>query len=281
MTAHAATGMTTELFLFVDGDVAYATTLDSHGVVMPEGTVTTFFNYTFTDDDVGEVEVICHMSYTMMGRSYSTARGTWITFDVLPPLEFDFEAVLSASPTTIDAGDEVTFTTDVTDTGETTLSGIELRNAEGGLIDVLPPIPVGGTRSFVTTAHIFETTDVSYVVICADDFGNSDSQETNTVRITVRDPEEALAPAVTETQTVTTAPAMTPSPPPSSTVQSAESPGEAEQNAAQQEAEPIENLALYIIIGALGLLVIAAAITVPILLHRGKKKATDKRKDTL
>ncbi|MBT3319360.1 MAG: hypothetical protein HN948_08055 [Clostridia bacterium] len=276
--ANAATDVDAHALFHSANPIRETRQTEHFAMIMPESSAEVVMTHTFTEQDVGMCEVGYSVAYTMMGQRYAEADYLVLLEVRAPEPDIDFDCVLSADKTEIEAGEEVEFLAEFTNTGDDNTS-FEIRDAEGSLVATLGTYPTGGEGYARLNAHIFETTDVSYVVI-ASLGGESESKETNSVRITVIEPEETPMPAVTETEE-TAAPTVTPSPLPSSTVQSAESSGEAEQNAAQQEPEPIENLALYIIIGALGLLVVAAAITVPILLHRNKKKGGGKRKDTL
>ena len=281
--SHAATGMTTEAHMFVDSAHTFWTAADNHGAFMPGEVVETAFTYTFLPRDIGRLEIIYHAEYTLMGKHYVDSGGT-IEFDVLPARTFGFEPALSASPSTIDAGDEVTFTTRVTNSGETRIMGGQLLNAEGGVMVYLTPIAVGETRAITTTAHIFETTNVSYVVYCEDGEGNSDHEETNAVRITVRAPETETAPPVptitallpTEIPAPSIAPAGVETPLPQADV-----PGEdvlppedlpPEDSKITLAAQGEDNTVLYIIIGVLAALITAGAVAIPLILRKRKIK---------
>ena len=277
---HAATGANSRAYLTLNGTHIYTSPDASLGLVMPGASETTAFEYTFTEDDVGHMRASCDIYFRMMGEDYE--QGGWtLEFDVRAPAPVvppAFTTSLSASPTSIYAGDEVTFTISFENTGDGTIGTFEVRNAEGGLEATTEPVPSGVSGTTRITSRIYESVDVSFVVVGISSAGTV-SHETNTVHITVLEPEESPEAAETTTIEPTTTMAPTAALTVAPDVEATQAAEETEQTTASPDGN--NNLALYIIIGVLGLLVIAGGITVPLLLRRSKKKGDKGRKDKL
>ncbi len=162
----------------------YDGTEASHGNVDPGQTATTSFRYTFTDDDVGHIMVNRVLRFTLMDKLYAES-GIEKEFDV-QALRPEFSASLYADPTTIGAGEDVTFRIAVGNTGEGAIDRFEVTDLGGATVAEAEGLPAGGSGSVTFTAPVNESGAVSYVVIGI--IGTeSRSLETNMVPITVRE----------------------------------------------------------------------------------------------
>ena len=204
---HAATDVITNTYLVKDGDKLVDRISVYQGDVFPSNTISDSFTHTFDEDDVGRVEAFYRIQFTMMGQEYVRESAT-MAFDVLRGYEIDFRADLTASPTEIYAGDLVTFEVNIHNDGSD-VERFEIRNDEGGVMASTESLPAGSSGSVAISANIYESCDVSYIVIGYIS-GDHISKETNSVRITVREPETATPePTMTPNPTGATAPTPT------------------------------------------------------------------------
>jgi hypothetical protein len=269
-TENAATDFKARGHLTLNGDHIYQDTYDDHGVVMPGETVSTSFDYTFSDDDVGHMQASYQCEYDMMGENYQEAQWSAEFNVAAPEPDIDFITHLDADPMTIDSGETVYFSVGLENRGDD-IDRFEIRNAEGGMVAETEAMPSGGWDSVPLTTEIYESADVSYVVIAyvGDD---SLSKETNTLHITVREPEESASPSPSDEDSA--APTVSGPAPSSSELQSADpvSP-EACESAAEADVPAQtqgDNFILYIIIGVLGAIVVTGII-IAMLLLRNKR----------
>lgn len=280
-TEHAATNADA-LINFTYGDSSDTiTTTDSYGVVMPGETVSISMTHTFTESDIGTCHVSYNLNYTMMGFDYTDAATTFLLDVRSPEPDIDFNCLLTADKTEIEAGEEVVFTVGMENTGGDSLT-FEVRNSEGGLMDSTEALSPGESGHITTSVDIYETTDVSYVVV---GYAGTyyESKETNVVRITVVEPEESptltpteeTTPEPTEESTPTATTAQEPSPTPQDTVQTPQ-PTVYEVETKQQSDNGIW---LYVIIILLGLLLVAAIVAIPLLLRRNRIGNPKDRRD--
>lgn len=281
-TEHAATNADA-LINFTYGDPSDTiTTTDSYGVIMPDETVSISMTHTFTESDIGTCHVSYNFNYTMMGYDYTDAATTLLLDVRSPEPDIDFNCRLTADKTEIEAGEEVAFTIAMENTGGDSLT-FEVRNSEGGLVASTEALSPGGSGSVITSANIYETTEVSYVVIgYAGTY--SESKETNTVRITVVEPEESptptpteeTTPEPTEESTPTTTITPEPSPTPEETLQS---PQPTVYEVETKHKSGNDGIWLYVIIILLGILLVAAIVAIPLLIRRNNKGNPKDRRD--
>lgn len=272
--------MTKGLEIF-DGDII------DHGNVLPGDSVSNSQTYTFAEDDAGQTINANHYAdFDLMGEHYHFSDNT-VDLDIgVPETEIDFTAHLSADHTEIDAGDTVTFTVQVENTGGDDIGVFEIRNTEGGLEVETEPLPAGGSGTVTINADISESTDVRYVVIGRTG-GNSESLETNIVHITVR---EAGAPGSGASSAPGTSPTSgsdaTPMPLETDAM-AADTADDIDtdalpEDAAQTAAADTSPTLLLFIFGGIGLLILAALITLIVLLSKNKtKKTTTPKRDLL
>lgn len=281
-TEHAATN-TDALINFTYGDPSdTVTTTENYGVIMPGETVLISMTHTFTESDIGTCHVSYNLNYTMMGNGYTDAATTFLLDVRSPEPDIDFNCRLTADKTEIEAGEEVNFTVAMENIGRDSLE-FEVRNSEGGLMASTEALSPGESGHITTSVNIYETTDVSYVVVGYAAGTYYESKETNIVCITVIEPEESPTPTTTEettpepteesTPTATTA--TKPSPTPQDTVQTPQ-PTVYEVETKQESDNGIW---LYVIIILLGLLLVAAIVAIPLLLRRNRKGNPKDRRD--
>lgn len=299
-TEHAATNADA-LINFTYGEPADTiTATDSYGIIMPGETVSISMLHTFTESDIGTCHVSYNLNYKMMGYDYTEAATTFLLDVRSPEPDIDFNCLLTTDKTEIEAGEEVAFTVAMENMGSDSLS-FEVRDSEGGLVVSTEALRTGESGYVTTFAHIYETTDISYVVIGYAGTYN-ESKETNVVRITVVEPEESPTPTPTDEVTPDPTEEATPDPTEEATPDPTEeststaivspAPKEAFQQTPQPTIYEIEtaqkndnngsSIWLYVILVVLGLLLVAAIVAIPLLIRRynGGNK-TDRRDEEL
>ena len=285
-TGNAATGFSAQSYLSKEPECIFTGPLVSPGMVMPGGTVSTSFTYTFTEAYVGHLRASYHIEYNMMGEHYDESAWT-LDFDVAAPEpDIDFTASLSADHTTIDAGGTVHFTIDINNRGDD-IDRFVILYGTGGVASETEAMPSGGSGFVTLTDRLYDSADVRYYVLGY--VGDSHVPiATNTVHITVREPEES-APA-------SSAPSASASVPPSPSGEVSAAPTvsgsaiepsagvapaevsvspEADESAAPADA-PVQprgdgGLLLYVIIGVLGAIILAGVIAIPLMLRKRSK----------
>lgn len=279
ITTNAATGVVTDAYLSKDELILNNPPEVNQGTIMPGQTKTMTFNYTLRDYDVGRLKVHYKLRGTMLARDYDITNNVLHfdvneretpTFHAVEPsastepespepesFDIDFTADLSADPVEIDAGDTVGFRVTVRNTGDSDIGRFEIRNAEGGLELELEGMDSGDDGSVVINKEIYESCDVSFVVIGRTG-GDSVSKETNQVHIAMRG-EEAASPSASAAQTPEAAPETSIS----ASVEASEAPAQAEAQTISISTE-----ALLIVIAVL---LLAILVLVVVLLLRGRK----------
>ena len=175
------------------------------GNVFPGAQKSDSFSYTFTDSNIGMMNLEAGWTFRYSGGRNSVGKLFMrVNVEEEEP-DVDFTTHLTANPIEIDAGDTVRFHVTMNNIGDDRIATFEIRNSEGGLEASTESMASGASGSVNIDVPIHESTNVSYVVI-GKKSGVNVSKETNSVRITVRDPEAAEAaegptsmPAVTPT----------------------------------------------------------------------------------
>lgn len=285
MTTHAAIGVILGMALMGEDGLIIDFGTTDYGNIFPGETKSADFGYAFETDYEGAAHVSYSLGYTMMGRSYVEA-GQFTDFEAgyleavpLSPPDVRFAAGLRADTSEIDAGDTVTFSVDIENTGDDAIGGFDIRNAEGGLEASAESLPSGESGTVSMSVPVYETCTVSYTVVGRTG-DTSVTHETNSITITIAEPETptpapAPTPAASDaaglaspSASVSPTPTMTPTVAPRSPTPSPMP--EETKTAAGMDRNPA---LLYVLI-ALGALLMLVAIVLVILLLRKKKKGT-------
>lgn len=286
-TEHAATDAQA-LMNFTYGDPADTITVtESYGVIMPGETVTISMTHTFTESDVGTCHVSYNLNYSMMEYDYEDTASAFLIDVRTPEPDINFNCLLTTDKTEIEVGEEVAFTVAMENTGVDDLR-FEVRNSEGGLMASTEALSPGESGYIVLFANIYETTDVSFVVV---GYAGTyyESKETNVVRITVVEPAETPTPSPTEETTPEPTEESTPQPSEESTSTATISP-EPEESLEQspqrtlykidtQKDDDGGNIWFYIILIVLALLIIGAAVAIPLMIRKNNRGNTTDRRD--
>ena len=278
---HSALGLDTRIYLWRGGENIYASPTDSHGALLPGESTDTTLIYSIAPSDIGHIQVMYRAAFTLMGRPYVVLKDSF-AFNVMDPApDIEFDAHLSASSTTVDAGDDVLFSIRIENTGENFIEEMVVLNSEEGLISTLGGLPVGGSVSVESLANITETADFNFIVVCRAGLETVESIETNTVHITVLEPEESSTQIPTEIPSVEIEPTPSPTFSDIPAVEADAVPKEAvaDDSAIAAKANDRSDLPLYIIIGVLGLIVLAGAITLLVILKKRKKKTSEAKQE--
>ena len=222
-------------------------------------------------------------------------------------MDVEFTANLSASDTDIVVGESVNFTVHVVNTGDYDIDQFEIWTMRGGVIATYGKVEDGESADIPFSLKINVTGEFAYQFrVFGSNVDETETVITNAVTITITAPPTPTpepTPAPTQqptpeptpapTQQPTPEPILTPTPEPSPTQTAAATPepietavlaenienGHSEmqealtdKQIAGSEPEGKNNTALYIIIGVIGLIVLAGAVIIPIVLSKNKKK---------
>ncbi len=284
ITTHALINAQTRIFVRINGDVHSSSALIDQGNIFPGESVTHVTNITFDESYIGEVNITSNIQCTLMGQEYGHSESfTTLTVNAPEP-DIGFTANLSADPTEIESGETVMFTVHLENTGSDAITTFEIRNSEGGLMGATESMPSGGSGTVPLSQEIFETSDVSYVVVAySGDY--YETIETNSVRITVLEPESptataTLTPTSSPTEDATLTPSFETSTHSSTTIadtQDSDSaiPSEIPKNQdTENQAEDALGLGLYMLV-ALLILTALAIITILIIIIIKKLRKKD------
>jgi len=281
---------TTEFFILDDDnnhilDIA----AQNHGVLGAGSTKNVTFSYTPQIGHEGVVTVAYELNYTYLGESYREvhlAQG----YTVAQPQRLDIFPTLTPQALIFEPDVMQQRTVVVVSEGNMDIDEIEVQRLSGSVVATGGALLAGDTvtMTFETAYDELGAFEESYIVEGRGP-GFVIRRPTNTITVTVREllvpvplaTEEGAADPTGEAAESSESPSENTSENGQSAEQAAQENAESESDEITEETSANGNLALYIIIGVLGLLVAAAAITVPILLRKNKKKGTGKRKDTL
>lgn len=161
-TTHSAINMRSMAYLTIEArSHIYDGIAIDHGNVFPGAETINSFRYTFDENDVGNIVTAYTLSFYMMGKLYRYGR-TSLEFIVEP--NFDFDVGLSTDTTEIEVGDSVEFLVGIRNLGNS-IDRFEVRNSEGELISSIDGMSTGGFDNYPINVNIYETADISYVVI--------------------------------------------------------------------------------------------------------------------
>jgi hypothetical protein len=209
----------------------------------------------------------------------------------MPVMHPDFTAELSAPFYNADYGTMTDLKLRLTNTGNVGFGSFYIENPEGVHVANGEALGAGESVDIPIPFLFFDYDEWDMRYIIMGDFGYGDhKEESNTIHMACN-PASTASPSSSASTTASAAPSAMASAEPSDAFADDEA-ALANESDTDVVIEPEtvseeagkkmnDNLALYIIIGILGLFVVAACITVPILLYKNKKKDTVKRKDSL
>ncbi len=294
ITTHALINARTRLYVRVAGEVHSTSELINHGNIFPGDSVTHVITFVLDESYIGTMNITSNIACTLMGEDYSLSQSFNVFTLEAPEPDIGFSANLTAEPTEIESGETVMFYVNLENTGSDTITTYEIRNSEGGLMASTESMPSGGSGTVPLSAQIYETSDISYVVIAySGDY--YETEETNSVHITVVDPEpdtpvptdtpsptpseETSAAATEDTPTPTLSPTPSESAYESEEADTTVLPSDLSENGGEMKKEPEgSRFGLFVLIVLSSLVAIAIIVVITIIICRksSKNKGLDK-----
>ncbi len=237
--------------------------------------------YTLAASDVGNVTGAYEAQYTFLGETYRQVSFAY-SYTVYEAVNPDFTTMLSTPLTTADKDTLTDFNIEIRNTGNRGFGSFYVEDTDGALVAEAGSVGPGGTIN-IPVSFLFSDYgewDVRYVVTGDYDMGEH-TESTNTVHIVCEAP--AASPSALPSEEPS-ADVSTAEPEESDAVQTPEEnliQDIADTDGSMQAEEEKGNLVLYIIIGVLGLIVLAGAVIIPIVLSKNKKKPKTGRQDNL
>lgn len=263
---HHYTGHSVNGYLHIDDTVTLSVGSDvvhrsTEGLTVGSGdTKTASFQYTLGQDDIGRLTITHYATTSYADKSYEAAGSIHITVRAPQP---EFTATLSAAPTTIFAGDAVTATIRITNTGDRT-TDFTIYDSSGSQRGTVNDVHAGASRNFTEQIFPAASGDIRYKV--KGKLGSETvERQTNAVTITVSPASTTSSSTTVTTGSTTTAAVVTTA---TTSVANQVTTTMPAAQAAAEKKSGISNTLLLVIIVVCAVVVIAAIVTTGVVLMK-------------